>query len=48
MLGSWRDTWAVIGSTSITLGLLVLLTVKEPSKANVIAQDVDREEINEL
>lgn len=42
----WRPAWQIIGGTTMGLGVLTLLTVREPSKQTIIKTDTDKEEIN--
>lgn len=44
----WRNAYAVIGGLQIFLGLLTVITIREPLKHSILAQDVDDDEIDEL
>ena len=41
----WREAWIYIGGANICFGLLMLITVKEPPKPNVVENDVAAEEM---
>lgn len=45
-LVGWRNAYIVIGGIQIFLGLMTLLTIREPIKHNVLAENVDPEDLD--
>jgi hypothetical protein len=39
-IAGWKQTWIICGGLNVGFGLLMLVTVKEPPKPTVLANDL--------